>query len=51
MANKSSLTDVQTLRKQARQHIEEGAVTSLAAEETHAEEGADLLDDLPSRKS
>ena len=28
MTKKSSLTDVKTLRKQARQHIEEGAVTS-----------------------
>ena len=28
MNKKSSFTDVQTLRKQARQHIEEGAVTS-----------------------
>lgn len=28
MAKKSFLTDVQTLRKQARQHIEEGAVTA-----------------------
>jgi bacterioferritin len=28
MTKKSTLTDVKTLRKQARQHIEEGAVTS-----------------------
>jgi bacterioferritin len=28
MTKKSSLTDIQTLRKQARQHIDEGAVTS-----------------------
>ena len=28
MTQKSTLTDVKTLRKQARQHIEEGAVTS-----------------------
>ena len=35
MSKKSDLTDVKTLRKQARQHIDDGAVTAGYAADAH----------------
>ena len=59
MPKTSSITDIQTLRKRARQHIDEGFVKDsttrrmmegiLAVEEEHADDLADLLVAFPDK--